>query len=420
MRGIGGPKVSWRTRVMTAMIGTLLGAVAPTPGTFGQDPWPEFQRTASRLGRTDTIGPQTPTIAWSIRADPTPGDGEVLYTAQPVMDAAGRIFVGGIRYMTAIDSLDRDVEWTVPLSDNAVAPRSLYDGKLLFGSPNDFFYCLDAATGEEIWSRPAEPHPNRGSVVDERGVVYYPSQRDVLYARWVDDGSEEWTHNHYATFNCAPALDGLGQLYIGDVDFAEWLAFDTADGQIVWPFFLGDQAPMTSPVENGRVYVIAPSPRRLYCLNAETGEEIWSFYTELYAGGGAAIRHDGVIYVTVSGGSGWLFAVTPDGDELWRYPITNQSLNQPPMIDGAGTGYFCTYGGGALGRVHAVRADGTGLWVREMPNKVAATPMLAPDGTLYVMCKDKYLYAFHDPPNLDKADAGDHKQPTDVRPAPPP
>jgi outer membrane protein assembly factor BamB len=405
------PRMIGRTAVLLATLGAL------TPG-LGQDPWPEFQRTPSRLGRTDTIGPQTPTIAWSIRADPTPGDGEVLYTNQPVMDAARRIFVGGIRYMTAIDSIDREIEWAVPLSDNVSATASVYQGRVLFGSPNDFFYCFDAATGEEIWSRPAEPHPNRGNVVDERGVVYYPAQQYVLYARWVADGSEEWTHNHYATFNSAPALDGLGQLYIGNGSPGEWLAFHTADAEIEWTFPIEAYVAGTSPVENGRVYKTASHPRKLHCINAETGDEIWSFDTETTAGGGAAIRHDGVIYVNASGGSGWLFAVTPDGHELWRYPIINQSLNQPPMIDGAGTAYFCTYKAQTDGWVHAVRADGSGLWIREMPNKVAATPMLAPDGTLYVMCKDKYLYAFHDPPNLDKTDAGDHKQATDVRALP--
>jgi len=279
---------------------------------------------------------------------------------------------------------------------------SLWNGLIVYGTALDIFHCVDTETWEEVWSEPAAPHPNRGNVVDGRGVVYYPSQQDVLYARWVVDGSEEWTHYHYDGFNSAPALDPpdqqLGQLYIGNLDFCQWLAFRTSDAEIVWNFPLGDIPAGTSAVENGRVYKTAHSPRKLYCIDAQTGQEIWSFDTEVTAGGGVAIRDDGVLYVNASGGSGWLFAVTPDGDELWRYPITSQSLNQAPMIDGAGTAYFCTYWGNTEGWIHAVRADGSGLWVKQMPNMVAGTPMLAPDGTLYVMCKDKYLYALRDPP----------------------
>ncbi len=31
-----------------------------------------------------------------------------------------------------------------------------------------------------------------------------------------------------------------------------------------------------------------------------------------------------------------------------------------------------------------------------MAREVGASPMLAPDGTLYILCSDKYLYAFRD------------------------
>ncbi|MEW6253738.1 MAG: PQQ-binding-like beta-propeller repeat protein, partial [Planctomycetota bacterium] len=165
---------------------------------------------------------------------------------------------------------------------------------------------------------------------------------------------------------------------------------------LIWRFPAGSYTGGTGAVENGRLYICAPSSRRLYCVNAVTGAEIWHFPTGTTAGGGVAIRDDGVIYVNASGGSGWLFAVSPDGQELWRYPLVNQGLNAAPMIDGAGTAYFCTYRGNTQGWVHAVNRDGTPLWVKEMPDMVAATPMLAPDGTLYVMCQDKYLYAFHD------------------------
>ena len=53
-----------------------------------------------------------------------------------------------------------------------------------------------------------------------------------------------------------------------------------------------------------------------------------------------------------------------------------------------------------------------------MPHQVAATPMLAPDGTLYVLCSDRYLYAFKDPPQIGVPAA--KQEPNTIRRVPPP
>jgi|GEM_PF-6629676 len=376
-----------------AIVGVLAPLVAPCWAE--EDPWPERLRTPSRLGRTDTVGPQTATIAWRVQADPRTWEG-VLYNASPVMDRQNRVYVAHTSGIAVVDPATHTVMRQIQIYDGVDASPSLWNGYLLYGTPQDIFACVNTNNWQEVWSLPAAPHPNRGNVVDASGVVYYPSQRRYLYARRVVDGSEVWTHNHYDGFNSCPSVDNLGQLYIGNFDYLQWLAFRTANGSIAWTFPMGSYTSGTSPVENGRVYHSSPSRRKLYCIDAATGQQIWEFPLLTTAEGGEAIRHDGVIYVNASGGSGWLFAVTPDGKELWRYALPEQALNQGPMIDGLGTAYFCTYKGSTGGWVHAVRADGSALWVKQMPDKVAATPMLAPDGTLYVMCKDKYLYAFHD------------------------
>ena len=111
-----------------------------------------------------------------------------------------------------------------------------------------------------------------------------------------------------------------------------------------------------------------------------------------------AIGHDGTIYTATTGNVGILFAVSPDGDELWRHELPGLVSNAP-IVAGDGIIYLCSShwtGSDYESRVHAIRPDGTELWAKLMPDDVRASPMLAPDGTLYVVCKDKYLYAFHD------------------------
>ena len=68
--------------------------------------------------------------------------------------------------VTCVDSTKRQILWIFETQDN-VDYATVYAGKVLFGSASDMFYCVDAATGEEIWSVSAEPHPSRGQAVDE-------------------------------------------------------------------------------------------------------------------------------------------------------------------------------------------------------------------------------------------------------------
>ncbi|MHC4414647.1 MAG: outer membrane protein assembly factor BamB family protein [Planctomycetota bacterium] len=362
-----------------------------------EDPWPEWQRTAGRLGRADSIGPQTPTIAWSVRVDPSDIQIGRQQVSTPCYDAKGRIFAGHFTGITAVDASTHEIIWHF-VSDSVDQSASLWKGRLCFGTPEDIFYCIDTETGEEVWQRPAAPHPNRGSAIDANGIVYYPSGLNVLYARRVEDGSEVWTHNHPDIFNSAPALDGQGHLFIGNLDLGQWLAFDARDGAILWDFPVPGSASGTSLVENGRVYVAAGSARLLFCIDAQTGDEIWRFNAEYFNETPPAARADGVLLHLASNGStGRLYAISPDGDELWRYEFFNQGVNHPPIVDAEGNTYFCSYFGNTEGWVHAVGADGDGLWVKEMPNMCAASPMLAPDGTLFIMCSDHFLYAFKDP-----------------------
>ncbi len=177
-------------RAALAALATTFVLAPLTPHAVAQDPWPMWQRTPTRLGNTTTRGPRTPSIAWSlVIAPPEP---PVILSGSAIMDASGRIFVPHRRGVAAVDSHSRDLLWQFLISDAAGHTPALHDGKILFGSPNDLFYCVDAATGQEIWSVAALPHPNMSAVVDANGVVYYPStisSGGPLYARRVDDGT---------------------------------------------------------------------------------------------------------------------------------------------------------------------------------------------------------------------------------------
>jgi len=374
---------------------------ACSSATLGQDPWPEFQRTTSRLGRTATIGPQTPRIEWSIQFDFSNSSGDI--GASPVMDSEGRIFLGGREGLACVDSVNRVLVWEFPVSDSIDSAASVYQGRVLFGSANDTFYCVDASSGAELWSAPALPHPNRGQAAAGNpgdGIVYYPSELDVLYARSTKDGSEIWTVPSADGIVTPPALDGQGRLFVGGTAGDSVRAHSTDDGSTLWTGPVGGNLGVT-PTENGLVYAARfNSPGTSWCLDAATGEELWSYSPNGFNSGDIALAPDGTVYLTAGGDNTDLIALSADGEELWRYALGEQAKSAP-IVAGDGTVYVCSFYSPNSGHVHAVSPDGAGLWIAELPHKVQPSPMLAPDGTLYVVCRDRRLYAFQDPEKGD-------------------
>jgi len=199
-----------------------------------------------------------------------------------------------------------------------------------------------------------------------------------------------------------PALDGFGRIFHGNIGGRVARAHSTADGSTMWLGPVGTNGGVT-PTEGAVVYAAHNNyPGPLYALDAETGEEIWSLRGLSSNSSAIAIGHDGTIYIAENGPSNEeLIAVSPEGEELWRY-LVDEPVLRPPIIDGAGVLYLCSSQGEPLdAHVHAVNPDGTALWVKQMPDYVFPSPMLAPDGTLYVVCRDKKLYAFKDPAKGD-------------------
>ncbi|MEW6252151.1 MAG: hypothetical protein AB1716_16050, partial [Planctomycetota bacterium] len=117
--------------------------------TWGaDDPWPEYQRTASRIGHTSTVGPRTPTIAWRLLADPS----SPLLTgsrSQVVMDSNGLVYAAHIKGIAAVDPRTHSVVQQIYDYWGVDASPSLAQGRILFGTPGDMFHCVDTTTWEE-------------------------------------------------------------------------------------------------------------------------------------------------------------------------------------------------------------------------------------------------------------------------------
>ncbi|MCC7390461.1 MAG: PQQ-binding-like beta-propeller repeat protein [Phycisphaerales bacterium] len=385
-----------------AVLVCLAGCALPATGQDGA--WPVWQRTPTRLGNTTTVGPKTPTIGWSMQFDPDSYD--IAYNGSPIMDATGRVYLCVNHGLVAIDTDAREVAWSFVISDNGGYTPAYDSGVVVFGSATDYVYGVDAETGQGLWSFPEPGRPNLSPVAAD-GVVYYITQFGDLKARAIADGSLLWAIQMGTSAYSAPAADQLGQVFSSSWSHTQAWAVLSANGAQAWVRQLPARTQATMPVDldaasAGRAYYMDRNAN-LTAFDRLTGDQAWTIKLGNTSAGmaGVSVGHEGTLYAGVYDfQSRSMCAVDPDGQLLWKTQFATDDTNSsPPIVDGDGTIYFTSYKTAStpIGRVHALNPDGSVLWIKDMPERVASSPMLAPDGTLYVNCSDTYLYAFKDP-----------------------
>lgn len=391
-------------RILSALVACTTGLAGYTCAHAAEDPWPFHGRTATRLGNTMTIGPKTPTLDWSIWVPDLDNSGDVN-NSSAVMDSQGRLFIGRIYGIAAVDTLTRTNMWSI-LDQIGVYTPAVMAGRVVWGTPGTTksIYCARASDGEILWSLPVVNGCGSSPVISPDGTVYVNDRAAILYALRLSDGEPIWTNVlRYETY-CQPTLDWPNVVTSGEA-FSAIAGVEPLEGGLLWEFGMQRQPDGFNPIDGDNLF-IGNYDRNIYCLDKMTGEEKWRFTLNGVSSGATAIGHDGTVYTCSNGGFARLYALDPDdGHEIWhvefRDLFTSASVFDPPIVDGDGTIYVpantcCP----SRGRIVAVSPEGEVLWIAEMPDTCASSPMLAPDGTLYVVCSDQYLYAFRDPISL--------------------
>lgn len=159
------------------------------------------------------------------------------------------------------------VRWkfTLPPGNSSFAQSpAATDGERVFiGAWDTYVYALDAATGEQVWRRPGTERsfaysPAIGGPAVGGGVVYVPSNGNVLHAFDAATGETRWTYTSPGdkVGYSSPALVG-GRIYVGCLgDRGEVRCLSAADGKEVWTAATGSTIYDSSPaVSDGHVSI---------------------------------------------------------------------------------------------------------------------------------------------------------------------
>ena len=217
--------------------------------------------------------------------------------------AYGKVYFNSYSILYCLDANNGKMIWHFPVENSTGNTPTVFEGKVFFGTSRrdlarDFrAYCLDAGTGEEIWNFPLE-FDMWSSPSIAYGNVYVIQDRFKI-------------GNHgFPKFN--PLFDNLNifnNIYKRPI--AKMYCLDLETGKELWNFSsLNDFGPYS--IADGKIFSSTSwfgTSAGIICLNAYNGSQIWNFSTEYYAvstpaiccgkvyvGAGDTISKNGTVY----------------------------------------------------------------------------------------------------------------------------
>jgi len=206
----------------------------------------------------------------------------------------------------------------------------------------------------------------------------------------------------------SPAIAPDGTVYVGSCDGNLYAL--NPDGSIKWKFRAGNFI-FSSPAvkQDGTIYF--GNSKRLFAIRdmGTYARKIWevSFAErgepDNWVSSSPAIAEDGTIYAgsayEVTRGRrkyyyGKLNAVNPDGSIKWQYHFgINNNVYSSPAIGPDGTIYIGSYNytGGRIGNIYAINPDGSLKWHFKADTYVRTSSAVSSDGLVYI-ADDKSLY----------------------------
>ena len=235
----------------------------------------------------------------------------------------------------------------------------------------DVVYCLDAATGAEIWkhtypqaldSRQFEGGPGGTPTVDG-DRVYTLSHEGDLFCLSAPSGKVVWSKNLQKDFGGrrqrwgyagSPLIDGNLVILDAGGEGASTVALDKTTGALKWKSG-DDVAGYSSPVAfdlAGTRCVAVFKADALVGLNAANGRELWRYPWKTAYGVNAPtpIVSGDKIFITTGYGTGCALLQVRAGEptEMWRNRNLRSQLGSPVLVQGYIYGIDGNVGGGEL------------------------------------------------------------------------
>jgi eukaryotic-like serine/threonine-protein kinase len=305
----------------------------------GSGDWPMYRHDATHTGIANSAAPAAfPPQLWNFTLADNPGSSP----SPTVVD--GLVYVGSADYnIYCFNAATGAKEWSFQTGDSAENTPAVADGRVYAGSGDGYVYCLDDRSGSQIWKTSIQSIPNDRAdspITLADGHVFVGSSRGNIFCLDAPTGDKIWNYSTGSRLNSCPAVSG-GLVYVGSEEGGVF-CLDASDGAKVWNFTATDAAGSPT-VTDGYVY-FGSADSNAYCLNAVTGDKIWNYTTEYNSAGPSHNYHwgntvgdpavaDGRVYV---GSSDFLiYCLDADsGNQIWNYTTRAEVFAAPTFAEG--------------------------------------------------------------------------------------
>jgi outer membrane protein assembly factor BamB len=302
----------------------------------------------------------------------------------------------GVIYVTARDgrllaiNSDGTSRWVFRFgADTISSPAVGADGTVYFGGRDRRLYAVDGE-GNKRWDFKTEGWIDASPALGVDGTIYCGSFDKNFYA-WTLTGQQKWKFTTDGPIASSAVIDPAGNIYFGSND-RKFYALNP-DGAKRWEFVTGG-AIVSSPAigSEGEIY-FSSVDGKLYALNPD-GSRRWTLQTGGISSSSPVLDATGTIYLSVNTNH---CAVSSDGKMLWSWKFWN--LTRPHLFGetaAAVLGDDTIIFTGRDGVVMTLSTDSNGkdwLWNYWLAAPSYSSPLVAPDGTVYVMGLSPWLFA---------------------------
>ncbi len=311
--------------------------------------------------------------------------------------AAGMVFIGTpSRFVFAFDHQTGAEIWRFEVGGAVSAAPAYADGKVYFGQKGEeYFYCVDATTGEQLWKQAVGWVWSSANV--DAGRVFVPGSDGYVSCLDANNGHIIWRYRTGSSTAPEPPVDD-GRVFFGSWDHFVY-ALDTQTGQLLWQFHTGGSPDSGAPIAyRGRLYV-PMGGNRVCCLDATTGDMIWEHrLPEGDMNASPALWNDRLFIsmglrpgaIPIASRIQCLDAAT--GDFIWEHP--GGGITGPSVADG--NVYFASTSSPFF---YCVDAAGNGdstttcHWRYEMGERVYESVPAIYAGRVFILNENGYLFA---------------------------
>ncbi|MBN2043078.1 MAG: PQQ-binding-like beta-propeller repeat protein [Candidatus Aenigmarchaeota archaeon] len=231
-------------------------------------------------------------------------------------------------YFHALDLETGEALWRFRANDRIMGTPAIDGERIYFGSFDGNLYCL-SSEGKEIWRFESGGGICR-PVLCYEGMVYFGSRDCCLYCLDGETGKEMWRFRTGGDIGSGACVSG-GRVYFGSYDGNFYCL--SAEGKEIWRIKTGDHIQLFgSPLIHGERVYFGSFDNYFYAADAMTGNVSWKFKFGVYGSGGRYIEYRGVLYFPSR--DGILYALTPEGKEIWRFRTGMEIFDFPKIRKG--------------------------------------------------------------------------------------